>query len=116
MTSLFEYADCMETFESVRDALEDVERRLAKELNLPVRGIRRHLHVKSSDGSLLETPNVAEWHRRYAAYADWVDEAAAGTDPDGLLATDRTPEPDPPRFPGPPRETREAAHAASSLS
>ena len=117
MMELVEYADCVETFEGVREALEAVERRLAEELRIPVRNIRKHLYAKTRNGTLLETSLVAEWHGRYAAYADWVSEAqAAGAEGDELLASScgpSEPEAAPPRSSGPQRETQEAARAAS---
>lgn len=121
MLGALDYADCLETFEGVREALEQVERRLAEELGLPARGIRKRLYAMARDGSLLETVTVADWHRRYAAYVDWVDDArAAGADPDGLLASDAgqaAPDAPPsPRSPGPPQGSQEAARAASCLS
>lgn len=70
-----EYADGVETFDSVREALENVERRLAEDRQIPFRSIREELCAKALSGMLQEDELVREWHRRYAAYVDWVDDA-----------------------------------------
>lgn len=74
MTEPRVFADGVETFLGVRDALERVEARLAAELKVPFRGIRKYLYARTMDASLVETELVREWIRRYAAYADWVDD------------------------------------------
>ena len=76
------FADGVETFLGVRDALERVEARLAAELKVPFRGIRKYLYARTMDASLVETELVREWIRRYAAYADWVDDAQSECEPE----------------------------------
>ena len=82
MTEPRVFADGVETFLSVRDALERVEARLAAELKVPFRGIRKYLYARTMDASLVETELVREWIRRYAAYADWVDDAQSECEPE----------------------------------
>ena len=82
MTEPRVFADGVETFLGVRDALERVEARLAAELKVPFRGIRKCLYARTMDASLVETELVREWIRRYAAYADWVDDAQSGCEPE----------------------------------
>lgn len=66
-------ADCVVTFEQTRDALEELERRLAADLGIRgTRGhIRRELLRLDREGELVETKLVAEWYELFASYLDW---------------------------------------------
>lgn len=63
-------AECVETFESTKEKLEAVERRLAEQLQ--IRGpIRRALITLDRAKKLVEDELVVQWHELLASYNDW---------------------------------------------
>lgn len=63
----FEGCEIM-TPKKVKDRLENIERELAKQLNLPEYNIRNVLIKMDQDNKLIETDLVADWHCAYATY------------------------------------------------
>jgi hypothetical protein len=67
--------ECTVTFEQTQRKLDDIERRLAKELGI-VTGIRKALLARAFEGELQDSSLAAEWHQTYASYLDWMAEEA----------------------------------------
>jgi len=64
-------AECVETFETTRERLANVERQLA--VKLGIRGnVRRELIERDRQRALIEDDLVADWHDLYASYLDWL--------------------------------------------
>ena len=67
-------ADCVETHSEVMSKLQDVERRLALQLELTGSDIRRQLVDKAVYGKLADSRLVLKWHAYYSsAYGEWED-------------------------------------------
>lgn len=65
--------ECIRTFDQTRAELERVEAKLAIELGLNVKNVRRTLLEMDFLGKLEETLLVADWHQLYASYSDWIE-------------------------------------------
>jgi len=64
--------DCVQTFDQVKDELEQVENKLARQLNLRSQDVRGQLFALARQEKLVEDDLVKRWHELYAVYADWL--------------------------------------------
>jgi hypothetical protein len=63
---------CIETFESVRGRLRDIEGRIAVKLNLRSKNVRYQIIDLDRRGELGENELIADWHDLYASYCEWL--------------------------------------------
>ena len=63
-------SECFETFEDIKEQIEEVERQLADRFKIR-RHIRRALIALDRANKLEEDELVARWHELYSNYADW---------------------------------------------
>lgn len=74
LLTMDDLADCIRSAEDVKLELEDIERRLAKELDVLVRGVRQVLLARSKKGTLPDSELVSEWQCAYARFLSWLEE------------------------------------------
>ena len=68
--------DCIQTFEQVKEDLEQVEDQLARQLNLRSRQIRRELCALAQQEKLVEDELAERWLELYTIYVDWLKREA----------------------------------------
>ncbi len=67
-----ELDDCTVTFDQTRDALADVERRLARKYDIYT-GVRLALMKMDRSGRLVDDDLADEWRAIYNSFLDWLE-------------------------------------------